>query len=136
MGVLGQRAATLGTNEGDQLIKSRCYLMTARGDRIPINRKEFSIGRSAPNDETWAPDLDVRTMELEHSKTVSRFHCRILLNDNDTCDLMDMGSFNGTWLNSKQLEPRIARPLNDNDEINLGGVRFIYHIAPADQHHT
>ena len=37
---------------------------------------------------------------------------------------MDMGSFNGTWVNGRRLESKEAVALGDGDEIHLGGITF------------
>ena len=111
--------------------ENECYLISERGDRIPITRREVVIGRSAPTDDTWVPDIDVRQMMLEKAKTVSRFHCRIFSGDDNVYRIMDMGSFNGTWVNGKRLESKEAVLLADNDQIHLGGIAFTFHKPKA-----
>jgi pSer/pThr/pTyr-binding forkhead associated (FHA) protein len=66
---------------------------------------------------------------LEKAKTVSRFHCRIFVPDDGVYRLMDMGSFNGTWVNGRRLESKEAVALSDNDQIHLGGILFKF-VAP------
>ena len=105
--------------------------MSERGDKIPINRREVVIGRSAPTDDTWIPDVDVRQMALEKAKTVSRFHCRIFTGDDNLYRIMDMGSFNGTWVNGRRLESKEAVALADGAQINLGGIAFTFHVPKS-----
>ncbi len=123
---------TLGVRHGagdsqhttSQIIDKGCYLLSERGDKIQLTRREIVIGRSAPSDDTWVPDVDVRQLALEKAKTVSRFHCRIFVPDDGVYRLMDMGSFNGTWVNGRRLESKEAVPLGDGDQIHLGGILF------------
>ncbi len=68
---------------------------------------------------------------LEKAKTVSRFHCRIFTGDDSVYRIMDMGSFNGTWVNGKRLESKEAALLADNDQIHLGGIAFTFHKPKA-----
>lgn len=126
---------TLGvrTGQGDtkhttsQIIDRGCFLVSERGEKIPLTRREVVIGRSAPSDDTWVPDVDVRQMSLDKAKTVSRFHCRIFIPEDGIYRLMDMGSFNGTWVNGRRLESKEAVVLNDGDQIHLGGISFKFY---------
>lgn len=112
----------------------RHYLLTERGDRIPLEQIEFVIGRSAPSDDTWSPDLDTRRLDLPNGKTVSRFHCRIMHANGSQYQIIDMGSFNGTWINGRKLPPRTPYTLQNDDRINLGGVMLVYRTeAPTTQ---
>ncbi len=122
---LGLRGAPPGVAAPPEVAQG-CFLLTERGDKIPISRREAVIGRSAPGDDTWIPDVDVRQMTLEKAKTVSRFHCRIFVTDSNSYNIMDMGSFNGTWVNGKRLEAKETMPLYDGDFINLGGIAFTF----------
>ncbi|MEK6574593.1 MAG: FHA domain-containing serine/threonine-protein kinase [Chloroflexota bacterium] len=123
---------TLGvrTGQGDtkhttsQIIDRGCYLVSDRGDKISLTRREVVIGRSAPSDDTWVPDVDVRQLALDKAKTVSRFHCRIFIPEDGVYRLMDMGSFNGTWVNERRLESKEVVALHDGDQIHLGGIVF------------
>ncbi len=104
-----------------------CYLTTERGGKIAITRNEVVVGRSAPTDDTWVPDVDVRQLMLDKAKTVSRFHCRIYVGEGGVYHLMDMGSFNGTWLNGRRLENKESVPLADGDQIYIGAIAFTFH---------
>lgn len=125
--VLGQQiASTTRAAPGTVSVNARTMLVTERGERIAVDRREFVIGRSAPGDDAWLPDLDVANLDVSNTKTVSRFHCRLLLDDDGVCQVIDMGSFNGTWLNGEKLAPRVPRKLADGDHLNLGGVQFLF----------
>jgi len=126
---LGVRHGSGGIQQStSQFVDRGCFLLSERGDKISLKRREIVIGRSAPSDDTWVPDVDVRQLALEKAKTVSRFHCRIFVPDDGIYRLMDMGSFNGTWVNGRRLESKEAVSLGDGDQIHLGGIAFKFHI--------
>lgn len=121
--VLGIRHGTGDTRHTtSHVIDKGFYLLTDRSEKIALTRREIVIGRSAPSDDTWVPDIDVRQLALEKAKTVSRFHCRIFVPEDGIYRLMDMGSFNGTWVNGRRLESKEAVALGDGDQIHLGGI--------------
>lgn len=121
--VLGIRHGSGDTRHStSHVIDKGFYLLTDRSEKISLTRREIVIGRSAPSDDTWVPDIDVRQLALEKAKTVSRFHCRIFVPEDGIYRLMDMGSFNGTWVNGRRLESKEAVALGDGDQIHLGGI--------------
>lgn len=122
---LGVRAAALATVEeiGNPLPQGY-YVVTDAGEKYPLKRKEVVIGRSAPTDDTWMPEIDVRLMEK--AKTVSRFHCRLFVGEDGGYWIMDMGSFNGTWVNGKRLESKEAIPLKPDDRFSVGAIGFTF----------
>jgi|GEM_PF-2035076 len=127
LGVRGDSGAAASHHTTSQITDRGCFLLSDRGDKIPLTRREVVIGRSAPTDDTWVPDVDVRQLALDKAKTVSRFHCRIFIPEDGVYRLMDMGSFNGTWLNGRRLESKEAVVLGDGDQIHLGGIAFRFH---------
>ncbi len=56
--------------------------------------------------------------------TVSRRHA-LVHNDGSSCTLLDDHSLNGVFINGGQID---SRPLNDGDELELGGFR-LYFVA-------
>jgi predicted component of type VI protein secretion system len=59
---------------------------------------------------------------------VSRRHAVILLDD-ETLKIMDLGSANATYLNGQKLIARQARILRDGDELRLGKMTVHVHFA-------
>jgi serine/threonine-protein kinase len=122
---LGVRATAIATIEETGIpFPQGCYLVTDSGENYPLRRKEIIIGRSAPTDDTWMPEIDVRKMEK--AKTVSRFHCRIFVGEDGSYWIMDMGSFNGTWVNGRRLESKEAIPLKPDDRFSVGAIVFTF----------
>jgi len=60
------------------------------------------------------------------SPTLSRRHARIIV-DGVAATLEDLGSKNGTYLNSRPVTQTVA--LNDGDRIQVGSVEMTYRIA-------
>jgi pSer/pThr/pTyr-binding forkhead associated (FHA) protein len=64
------------------------------------------------------------------SSTVSRKHCEIRLNA-DSVSVLDLGSSNGTFVNSERLPAGEERTLQPGCRLNIGGVRFLVQYEPA-----
>jgi DNA-binding winged helix-turn-helix (wHTH) protein len=84
------------------------------GREIPLTEGENVIGR----DEGCAVRID--------ASKVSRRHARIIV-QGLTARIEDLGSKNGTFLQSRRLEG--AADLVEGDEIVIGGTRFTYRAA-------
>jgi pSer/pThr/pTyr-binding forkhead associated (FHA) protein len=80
-------------------------------ERIVTQKKSISIGRTPNND-----------IVLEN-KGVSRKHA-IIEFDEDSALIMDNGSLNGTFVNSRKIKEEI---LKDNDQITISKFNLTYH---------
>ena len=89
--------ATLVVTEGPE--RGRVYSLT---------EGELIIGRDAA--------CQVRLTDMK----VSRRHTRVNVR-NGTCELVDLGSSNGTWVNGGQIQ---TKPLEDGDLIGIGNTRL------------
>jgi len=84
------------------------------GQRWTIDGDEFVVGRGA-NCNLVLPE-----------RQVSREHIRIYMDANENFYLQDLGSKNGTWVNSEQIK-NATIPLRDGDEISIAlAVRMTY----------
>jgi pSer/pThr/pTyr-binding forkhead associated (FHA) protein len=81
------------------------------GEHFTPAGERTTIGRS--------PDCDVFLDDV----TVSRRHA-VLLENNRTFTIEDLGSLNGTFLNRRRIET--AEPLEDGDELQIGKYRLIF----------
>jgi len=81
-----------------------------KGREYPIEQGEIAIGRKADN-----------TILLDNP-AISSHHCRILRNG-DSCVLQDLGSTNGTRINSRDVK---ESTLNHKDLIQFGSIEFIF----------
>ena len=55
---------------------------------------------------------------------LSRRHALIRA-DGTYCEVTDLASTNGVWVNGRKIQPNVPRMLEDNDQIALGGEIFI-----------
>ena len=64
--------------------------------------------------------------------TISRRHARIKRRG-DMYYAEDLGSFNGTFIHGKRLNPGTWQPLNDGDELSLSTIPLVFHslLVPA-----
>lgn len=73
---------------------------------FPLSREITSLGRSAQN--------DIQIID----KRMSRHHVQFLWQNNNAAILRDLGSKNGTWLNSNRVTG--DHPLHDGDRVRIG----------------
>jgi hypothetical protein len=79
-------------------------------DQLVLGRFDVETGEK--------PDVDLAPYKArEHG--VSRRHAMVLLDD-ETLKIIDLGSANATYLNGQKLIAHQARILRDGDEIRLG----------------
>jgi adenylate cyclase len=77
-------------------------------------KDKFSIGRN--------PDCDL----CLNDASVSRHHAEIVIRD-EYYSIVDLGSSNGTQVNSTPLHKFVPRPLYENDIINIGSHILQFH---------
>jgi hypothetical protein len=82
------------------------------------------LGRSAPSQPP--PDIDLTTLDAA-KQGVSRRHA-MLRPTNRHLYLIDLGSTNGSYLNSVPIGAGVARPLTDYDTISLGQLHLALKI--------
>lgn len=80
-----------------------------KGREFPLKDGETTVGRKADNE-----------IMLDHP-TISSHHCKILLEDG-ACTLQDMGSTNGSRVNSIEVH---EGALHNKDLIQLGSIEFM-----------
>lgn len=95
--------------------EKNCYvLVSSDGQRIPINKPVFLVGRL-----TQGVDLTVSDV------FVSRTHAQLVQNENGV-SLLDLHPKNPTFLNEKAIEPGKAYPLYDSDRIRFGKNTYYF----------
>lgn len=87
------------------------YSGTDLGRRYNLDKPEMTIGR--------APDSDI----VINEQSVSRKHARVHVT-NDTIDIEDLNSSNGTFVKDARINSRVA--LHDGEIIRLGTILFKY----------
>jgi predicted component of type VI protein secretion system len=93
--------------------------------RIHSKRLPVLIGRSD------AADIKLRIPK----DSISRRHCEFFLDDQGQVCVRDLDSTNGTFLDGRQLEPRVATPVPSGQMIKLGdvGFRVEHEVGAADK---
>lgn len=104
-------------------------LVTPNGREIRLEKQEMIIGRSHPRDAV-VPDVDLNALGVENARTASRRHCRLFVEE-DNFYVEDLGSMNGTVLNSVALKPGNVHRLVPGDVISAGQVALTFKV----QHH-
>jgi pSer/pThr/pTyr-binding forkhead associated (FHA) protein len=93
------------------------------GPRVHSKSLPVLVGRSD------APDIKLRI----DKDSVSRRHCELFRNEAGQVCIRDLESTNGTFVDGRQLEPRVATPLSSGSSVKLGnvGFRLEYQIGGA-----
>ncbi len=105
-----------------------------QGSTDPIIFKpkaETIFGRRDPATGAM-PDVDL-TPFAGYRMGVSRRHAAIRSGENQTLDLWDLGSSNGTFLNEERLNPHRPYRLRDGDEIRLGSMTIRIYFQRDDK---
>jgi pSer/pThr/pTyr-binding forkhead associated (FHA) protein len=85
------------------------------GSRLPLDQPVTSAGRH--------PDSDIYLDDV----TVSRRHAEFRL-QNDQCQVVDVGSLNGTYVNRKPVDSAV---LATGDEVQIGKYRLVFLTGPT-----
>lgn len=86
-------------------------------ERLPLRGERITIGQSSETD-----------VPLPFDRTVSRVHAVLERVASRWC-VRDLSSTNGTFVNGERIWGE--RPLRTGDEIRIGSVRFVAHLAEA-----
>lgn len=95
---------------------------TAYGRDFPLDKDVTLMGRRSPADGI-DPEVDLTPMDPD--SYASRRHARIV-RQGDQFFLEDLGSSNGTFLNSVRLEKGVEHPLKDGDKVRFGKTEFVF----------
>ncbi|MDE2748492.1 MAG: FHA domain-containing protein [Chloroflexota bacterium] len=90
-----------------------------RGQIFALLKEELYIGRSTPS-SNWEIALQ--------DPTVSRPHA-FLVKEEGGWKLFDLGSINGTAVNSQPIAGGVAHNLRDGDRITFGGTMTVFHTG-------
>lgn len=88
-------------------------------------RREYFVGRSDPV-VSWMPHVDL-TQFGGGPAGVSRRHARIFYEQNGL-HIEDIGSLNGTYINTVRLITRVPHPLHSGDELKFGSIKAMLHL--------
>ena len=92
------------------------------GDILPLEgRTEFTLGRSAEG-QPILPDIDLAPYHA-FENGVSRLHASITLGKQQAL-ATDLGSANGTRLNSQKIPPHKPYPIKHGDILTLGKLKI------------
>ncbi len=106
--------------------------LSVEGTTKPIElqpKGEVILGRRDPATGT-TPDVDL-TPFAGYRMGVSRRHAAIRQGDDNTLNVWDLGSSNGTFLNGQRLNAHRPYPLRDGDELRLGQMVIRVNFKPA-----
>lgn len=92
------------------------------GQILPlIGREEFTIGRVSEG-QSILPDIDLTPYEA-YSRGVSRLHATLKIREGHMT-ITDLGSSNGTRVNSEKIPPHKEIPIKHGDVITVGQFKL------------
>jgi len=86
---------------------------------VPLIYDRSLVGRG----DEMRPEVDLSSFGGEAG--VSRRHAQITRGEGQVL-VEDLGSSNGTFLNGVRLQPGLQHPLQHQDELRFGSLRFQY----------
>lgn len=92
--------------------------------------QQLIIGRGDPT-KNWQPDVDLRNYGGQ-ALGVSRLHAAIKQHENGIY-LIDLFSFNGTFINEIMLFPYQPQPVGQGDTIRIGQLKIFIRITEPAQ---
>lgn len=110
----GVRHQTTPTKDSDENLLPFVQVKNERC--VPLRIGHNTIGR--------LPDNDI----VGNDAFMSRRHCAILVHTNRLCELHDLASKNGTYLNGLRIKSPTR--LKSGDEIQIGEFRMIFRLEP------
>ncbi len=113
-------AGLLTENSHFQLVLSNQTCLTLSG------RREYFIGR-ADAQNNWQPHIDL-SYHSGQTGGISRRHARIFL-EHGRPFVEDIGSLNGTFVNTVRLITHVPHPLHHGDELIFGKVHASVQLA-------
>lgn len=111
-----------GDAHAEELKKAReseaCLLIVRgnpQGHQYPLSKPETVLGRD--------PKVDISIIS---DGGMSKQHCKVVRLPQGGFQVIDLGSTNGTFLNDKRLEPKVAVDLTKEDMLKVGQTIFKY----------
>ncbi|MCL1987367.1 MAG: FHA domain-containing protein [Firmicutes bacterium] len=65
--------------------------------------------------------------KIFENQWVSELHCKILV-DKNKCSIVDLGSTNGTWIDSDKLPKNVATEIYDGKILRIANLKFVIGI--------
>ena len=96
-----------------------CISGDNKGEEYVLPIGDATIGRSDVN--------DISVLD----KKASRAHCKVVINDDYSAQLVDLNSTNGVRVNNKYVDGAV--PLEDGDHIRIGQTVYLMTITEAEK---
>jgi CRP-like cAMP-binding protein len=106
------------------------FISAASGSVFPIFKPESLIGRF---DSVTGLSPDVDLTSEDQSRNISRRHARLVLKNGEFHVAEEIGTMNGTFLNSQKLANGALTPIDDGDELTLCRLTLTFRIGGVAQ---
>ena len=127
-GLLKELGAFVKQPVGDAFAVQRPIVFEVNGTRLELpSASMLVVGRASKVPGDPQPDVSLNAFDAE-ALGVSRQHVKIV-RAHDLTYVSDMGSKNGTFLNTRPLASGTQRILRDRDELRLGHLRIMVRFS-------
>ncbi len=134
-GLVKELAAFVKQPVGDAFAVQRPIVFEVNGAQLELpSARMLVVGRASKAPSDPQPDVSLNAFDAE-ALGVSRQHVKIV-RANDLTYISDMGSKNGTFLNTHPLAFGTQRILRDRDELRLGHLKItVRFLTPVSSIH-
>jgi hypothetical protein len=127
-GLIKELAAFVKQPVGDAFAMQKPIVFEVNGTRLELpTASMLVVGRASKVPGDPQPDVSLNAFDAE-ALGVSRQHVKIE-RAHDLTHVSDMGSKNGTFLNTRPLAPGTQRILRDRDELRLGHLKIMVRFS-------
>lgn len=92
------------------------FVSKSSGNVFAVHKNEVLLGRY---DSVTGTSPEVDLTNEDQARNISRRHARLVIKDSKYFIAEEIGTMNGTFINSQKLENNILTPIKDGDELML-----------------
>jgi CRP-like cAMP-binding protein len=106
------------------------FISKASGNVFPVFKNDALIGRY---DSVTGSTPEVDLTQEDAARNISRRHARLVTKDGKHYVAEEIGTMNGTFLNSEKLPTGVLTPIKDGDELTLCRLSITFRVpAPRE----
>ena len=106
------------------------FISKASGNVFPVFKNDALIGRY---DSVTGSTPEIDLTQEDAARNISRRHARLVTKDGKHFVAEEIGTMNGTFLNSEKIPTGVLTPINDGDELTLCRLSITFRVpGPRD----
>ncbi len=101
------------------------FISKASGNVFPVFKNDALIGRY---DSVTGSTPEIDLTQEDAARNISRRHARLVTKDGKHFVAEEIGTMNGTFLNSEKIPTGVLTPINDGDELTLCRLSITFRV--------